>query len=291
MKKRGKGLPYFMLLPMIAIMLGLVYYPIAMTFTYSTQKMILTKPNEGGFIGFENYKKLLTDPEVGKSFFNSLYILVLVIMLTLVIGLLFALLLKKNTRIKGALTAIAIIPWALPPIVNGVMWRWVFHPTYGIINKILFAQGTITEPIMWLTDKWLILTIVALVAAWRSIPLACVTFLATLQSIPDHLYEAARIDGCGRFSGFRRITLPLLRPAMGIILTTTSISAINIFDEIVSLSGFANATKTVMVDTYMRSFKFLNFGEGSALIYLAMIATSIFGIFYARRVYKEVEYL
>jgi len=291
MRFKDRSLPYFMLLPMIAIMLGLVYYPIAMTFTYSTRNMILTKPKEAGFIGFKNYFKLLQDPDVGKAFFNSLYILVLVIVLTIIIGLLFALLLKRDTKIKGALTAIAIIPWALPPIVNGVMWRWVFHPSYGIINKILALQGSMDEPIMWLTEKWLVLSIVALVAAWRSIPLACVTFLATLQSIPDHLYESACIDGCNKFAEFRRITLPLLRPAMGIILTTTSISAINVFDEIVTLSGFGNATKTVMVETYMRSFKFLNFGEGSALIYLAMIATSIFGIFYARSVYKEVEYL
>jgi len=98
MRFKDRSLPYFMLLPMIAIMLGLVYYPIAMTFTYSTRNMILTKPKEAGFIGFKNYFKLLQDPDVGKAFFNSLYILVLVIVLTIIIGLLFALLLKRDTK-------------------------------------------------------------------------------------------------------------------------------------------------------------------------------------------------
>jgi multiple sugar transport system permease protein len=276
---------------MSLIMLGLVYYPIALTFIYSLRYMVLTKPLEQRFIGLSNYRTILQDPAIGRAFFNSFYVLILVITLTLIIGLLFALLLHKDTRIKGILTAIAIIPWALPPIVNGVMWRWVFHPSYGIINKLITLGNPETEQIMWLTDKWLVLTIVALVNSWRSIPLACVIFLATLQNIPAHLYEAATIDGCSTSAKFWRITLPLIKPAMGIILTTTSITAINIFDEIVAISGYGNATKTVMVETYMRSFRFLNFGEGSALIYIAMAATSIIGIFYVKRVYKEVEYL
>jgi multiple sugar transport system permease protein len=276
---------------MSLIMLGLVYYPIALTFIYSLRYMVLTKPLEQRFIGLSNYRTILQDPAIGRAFFNSFYVLILVITLTLIIGLLFALLLHKDTRIKGILTAIAIIPWALPPIVNGVMWRWVFHPSYGIINKLITLGNPETEQIMWLTDKWLVLTIVALVNSWRSIPLACVIFLATLQNIPAHLYEAATIDGCSISAKFWRITLPLIKPAMGIILTTTSITAINIFDEIVAISGYGNATKTVMVETYMRSFRFLNFGEGSALIYIAMAATSIIGIFYVKRVYKEVEYL
>jgi len=291
MLRKGNRLLYLFLSPMSLIMLGLVYYPIALTFIYSLRYMVLTKPLEQRFIGLSNYRTILQDPAIGRAFFNSFYVLILVITLTLIIGLLFALLLHKDTRIKGILTAIAIIPWALPPIVNGVMWRWVFHPSYGIINKLITLGNPETEQIMWLTDKWLVLTIVALVNSWRSIPLACVIFLATLQNIPAHLYEAATIDGCSISAKFWRITLPLIKPAMGIILTTTSITAINIFDEIVAISGYGNATKTVMVETYMRSFRFLNFGEGSALIYIAMAATSIIGIFYVKRVYKEVEYL
>lgn len=291
MLRKGNRLLYLFLSPMSLIMLGLVYYPIALTFIYSLRYMVLTKPLDQRFIGLSNYRIILQDPAIGRAFFNSFYVLILVITLTLIIGLLFALLLHKDTRIKGILTAIAIIPWALPPIVNGVMWRWVFHPSYGIINKLITLGNPETEQIMWLTDKWLVLTIVALVNSWRSIPLACVIFLATLQNIPAHLYEAATIDGCSTSAKFWRITLPLIKPAMGIILTTTSITAINIFDEIVAISGYGNATKTVMVETYMRSFRFLNFGEGSALIYIAMAATSIIGIFYVKRVYKEVEYL
>jgi multiple sugar transport system permease protein len=284
-KIRGRILPYGMLLPMIAIMLGLVYYPIMVTLTYSVQNMELTKPNPEKFVGLNNYGDVIKDPQVRDAFFNSLYILVLVIVLTLALGLAFSLLLKRDTKIKGVLMGFAIVPWALPPIVNGVIWRWVFHPNNGIINRLFHTD------VMWLTDKWLILSIVALVVAWRNIPLASITFLSAMQNIPRHLYEAAEIDGSGPVSSFGKITMPLLRPAIGIILTTTSINALNVFDEIISLSGFANATKAVMVETYLRTFKFLNFGDGSALIYIMMVFTSIFGAVYARKVYKEVEYI
>lgn len=283
--KRFTLFPYALLSPMLVVMIVLVYYPILVTFAYSIQHKILTSPNEDRFIWFENYRVILTDRGVWKAFLNSLYVLIIALILTLVLGLLFALILKRETKIKTVLTACAIVPWALPSIVNGVLWRWVFHPSFGLVNRVLGKN------IMWLTDKWLILAIVSLVLAWKEIPFACITFLATLQTIPRELYEAAEVDGSDPFHTFSRITLPLLRPAISIVLTISSIAGINVFDEIVALSGFSNITKTVMIETYLRSFKFLNFGIGSALIYMVMIVTSVIGISYVRFVYRGTEYL
>jgi len=291
MAKQSKYLHYILIAPTAVIMLALVYYPIAVTLCYSFMRMELSKPKLIGFIGLWNYLTLISDPLIWNAFFNSMIVLAEVIVITVFLGLAFAFLLNRNTRIKGVLTAIAIVPWALPPVVNGVIWRWLFHPNFGFVNKILLLANIIAEPVQWLTEHYLIISIVSLVVAWRSIPLAAITFLSSLQSIPRQLYEAADIDGCGLLSRFFHITLPLLRPSMGIVLTTTSISAINVFDEIVSLSGYSGAVRTLMIETYLRTFKFLNFGKGSALIYLVMVATAIFGVIYARRIYNEVEYL
>lgn len=136
-----------------------------------------------------------------------------------------------------------------------------------------------------------ILPIVSITVAWRAVPLAAVTFLAALQGIPAQLYEAADMDGGGVFRKFTFVTLPLLRPALGIVVTTTAITALNVFDEIVSLIGYSSANATLMMETYLRTFKFMRFGEGSALIYIVMIITGLFGIIHTRSIYRKVEYL
>ncbi len=291
MSGRNRWLPYALLAPIILGMLVLVYYPILETFAYSVQAMNLTTPWIKGFVWLKNYVELLRDPSVLMATLNSVDILVLVLVETVMLGLAFALVLNRNSRVKGILTAIVIVPWALPPVVNGVIWRWVFHPDYGVVNSVLIRLGIVHSAIPWLTSHLLIINVAALVVAWRSAPLAAVIFLSALQAIPKQLYEASQIDGCGVWTQFRLITLPLLRPVLGIVLTTTSITGINVFDEVVALSGFASGTRTLMLETYLRTFRFLNFGTGSALVYLVMLGTAVIGAIYIRRVYREVEYL
>jgi multiple sugar transport system permease protein len=290
-KYKRQLFPYIMLSPLMIVMIALVYYPTAVTFYYSFMRMDLTRPKQFGFIGVMNYVTLLKDPQIWNAFYNSVMVLIEVVILTIILGLIFSLLLNQTVRLKGVLTAIAIIPWALPPVVNGILWRWIFHPSYGFLNAFLLRTHLINDPIQWFSDRLIIIGIVSLVVAWRAIPLATIVYLSALQSIPIPLYEAGEIDGCTPVTKFLCITLPLLRPAVGITLTTTSITAITVFDEIVTLIGYGGTSRTLMLETYLRAFKFLDFGNSTALIYLVMLAASILGIVYTRRVYKEVEYL
>lgn len=290
MRRKSKA-PYLFVAPMALILYLLIYVPIAFTLVYSFLKMNLKKPRDTGFNGLNNYLALFRDPQILQATLNSLSIMVMILLMTLLLGLVFALILKRDTPIKNVLTAIAIIPWAIPPIVCGIVWRWIFHPSFGLLNSVLLLSHLIEEPVQWLQRQDYILAIVSISVAWRVIPLATVTFLAALQGIPEHLYEAAEIDGCTVFGKFTRVTLPLLRPSLGIVLTTTSITAINVFDEIVALIGYSTANNTLMMETYMRTFKFMKFGQGSALTYLIMLFAGIFGILYTRSVYKEVEYI
>lgn len=291
MKKKHKGaLGIALLLPIIIIMAVLVYYPIIKTFSYSLQKMKLTAPQDTGFVGLANYRSVLESDSFWYSLQNTLFLLVVVVLFTTVFGICVALMLNVDTKISGLLMAAAVLPWALPPVVNGIIWRFIFYPGYGFMNKLLIGLGVIDQPIEWMSRRFLLLFVVAVVVAWRSIPFTAIVCLAGLRAIPHEFYEAARIDGAGRWSSFRYITGPLMLPFIGIGITSASITAINIFDEIVALAGYSDLGKNLLIESYLTTFSFLDFGKGSALTYIIMLISAILGFFYLRNLTREVEY-
>lgn len=288
--KFNKVLPYVLLAPIIFIMGVLVFYPIIVTFSYSLHKMKLTDPGDTAFVALGNYISVLKSESFLYSLQNTLFLLVVVVILTTVFGVAVALILNVDTKISGLLMALAVLPWALPPIVNGIIWRFIFHPGYGFMNKLLIMLNIIEEPVVWLSDRWLLLMIVAIVVAWRSVPFCAIVCLSGLHTIPGELYEAARIDGGNRLTIFRYITVPLMLPFVGIGLTSASITAINIFDEIVALAGYKDLGKNLLIESYLTTFSFLDFGKGSALTYIIMLMAAVLGFFYLRSLNREVEY-
>lgn len=285
MKK--KILPYLLLAPMILIMGVLVFYPIAATFSYSLKKWKLTAPGDIRFIGFDNYKNILKSESFWYSLQNTLFLLVLVVVATSILGVLVSLFLNIQVKGAGILLAIAVLPWALPPYVNGILWKFVFHSGYGFMNKVLIGLGMVDKPVEWLTSRWMLLVVVAIVVVWRSVPFMALVCLAGRQSIPHGLYEAAKIDGAGTFQIFRRITFPLMLPFIGIGITSTSVTAVNVFDEIIALSGYSDMGKNILVESYLTTFTFLDFGKGSAVTYLVMFVAAILGVFYLKSLNKQ----
>lgn len=287
---KQKILPYLLLAPMMLIMGVLVFYPIAATFSYSLKKWKLTAPGDIRFIGFDNYKNILKSESFWYSLQNTLFLLVLVVVATSILGVLVSLFLNIQVKGAGILLAVAVLPWALPPYVNGILWRFVFHSGYCFMNKVLIGLGMVDKPVEWLTSRWMLLVVVAIVVVWRSVPFMALVCLAGRQSIPHGLYEAAKIDGAGTFQIFRRITFPLMLPFIGIGITSTSVTAVNVFDEIVALSGYSDMGKNILVESYLTTFTFLDFGKGSAVTYLVMFVAAILGVFYLKSLNKEVEY-
>ena len=288
MKK--KILPYLLLSPMIFIMGVLVFYPVIATFSYSLKKWKLTAPNDIRMVGLRNYVSILKSDSFWYSFRNTLFILAVVVVLTAVLGFLVAVFLNIDVKWSGILLAVAMLPWALPPYVNGILWKFVFSSGYGFMNKAVIGLGLADKPIEWLSSRWSLLFIVSMVVTWRSIPFTALVCLAGRQSIPGGLYEAARIDGGSKRTIFQTITLPLMLPFLAIGITSTSVTAINVFDEIIALSGYSDLGKNILVESYMTTFSFLDFGKGSAVTYLVMLFAGILGIFYLRSLNKEVEY-
>lgn len=288
MKK--KVVPYLLLAPMILIMGALVFYPVAATFSYSLKKWKLTQPGDIRVIGFKNYVDILTSDSFWYSLQNTLVILAVVVVLTTVVGFLVSSFLNIQVRLSGVLLALAVLPWALPPFVNGILWKFVFYSGYGFLNKLLVGLGLFNQPVEFLTSRWSLLLVVSVVVVWRSVPFMALVCLAGRQSIPVDFYEAARIDGGGSFQIFRRITLPLMLPFVGVGVTSASVTAINVFDEIVALSGYSDLGKNILMESYLTTFTFLDFGKGAAVTYIVLFFALILGIFYLRSLAKEVSY-
>ena len=281
---------YTLLAPMIIIMLVLVIYPIAATFSYSLKKWKLSKPNDIRFIGFKNYINILSSESFLQSVKNTLFILVAVVIITTIISILVALFLNIKVRFSGVLLAIAIVPWAIPPFVNALLWKFVFYSGYGFLNKLLLNLHLISTPISWLDNRYSLLFIVSIVVSYRLIPFMTLICLAGRQSISGTLIEAAKIDGAGRFMVFKKIITPLILPFLAVGITQTSISAINVFDEIVALSGYSDMGKSMLIESYLLTFNFLEFGKGSAYTYIIMVFAGILGFVYIKSLNREVEF-
>ena len=287
---RKKMIPYLLLTPMILIMGVLVFYPIIRTFTYSLKKWKLTSPGDIRFIGFKNYRNILKSDSFWYSMQNTVYILLLVIILTTILGCLTAAFLKTSKRCSGILLAATVLPWALPPFVNGILWKFVFFSGYGFLNKLLIGIGAVEKPVEFLASRWLLLFVISVVVVWRSVPFMALVCLAGRQSLPEDVYEAARIDGGTQVGIFLHVTIPLMLPFVGVGLTSTSVTAINVFDEIVALSGYSDLAKNILMESYLTTFNFLDFGKGSAMTYIVLFFALLLGIFYLRSLNKEVEY-
>ncbi|KAA9301304.1 MULTISPECIES: carbohydrate ABC transporter permease [Aerococcus] len=286
MRKGWKA--WLLLSPMLVIMLVFVVYPIIRTLFYSFYRLKLTEPDNVAWIGLANYRAVLTSSDFYQALVNSGLVLVFTVLLGLIMSLAIALMLNRRHLLTPVLTAIAIVPWALPPIVNGIIWKFIFYPGYGFLNKLLLNLQLIEAPIAWTANRWMLMFIAALVVAWRVVPFCAILLLANLQTIPGELYEASRIDGASAWQDFRLITLPMLLPSLVIVLIQMTMAAINVFDEIVALSGYRFESQTLLVYNYMNTFSFLNFGFGSAITYVVTILSGLLGFAYIRRMARDV---
>lgn len=287
MIKNNKS-PWFLLLPSILIMGIFVFYPIVKTFYYSLHRFKLTRPDQIEMIGLRNYMSVLQDKNFHNALINSLSVLAYVILFVMISSLFVALLLNQKRKLTPLLTAIAILPWALPPLVNGVLWSFIFHPSYGMLNKLLISSGITQAPIAWTANTGWLMFIVSLIVSWQVVPFCAVVLLANLQSIPQDIYEASAMDGANSPQTFFSVTLPLLLPSLLICLTQASLSAVNIFDEIVALVDYRKDAQTLLIYNYQNTFSFLDFGYGSAITYVVMLLTGIFGYLYVRNIAKDM---
>ena len=285
MRRDTKGT--LLLLPCLLLLLISVILPVVLTFRYSLKYYNLTEPQNEKFIWFENYVKIFKDPHFYNALYNSVLILVMVMIIGLVFSIITGLVLNVKSKINPVLTALVIIPWAMPPIVNGIMWKFIFFPGYGFMNKILMNLHLIKNPISWTDNRYLFLLVISIVVSWRIIPFSSLVILANLQNIPESYYDTVKVFGGNKFQEFYYVTLPMLLPSIGVVLINLTTTALSIFDEVIAISGYQFEIQTLLVYNYSTTFNFLDFGYGSAISYVIMLISGIFGYFYVKNMAYE----
>ncbi|WP_251862377.1 sugar ABC transporter permease [Clostridium sp. Marseille-Q2269] len=262
--KRSKA-PYVCLLPLLFILVIFVALPLCITIVDSLYEVNLRHLDQRIFVGWGNYITLFQDKFAINSFGNSLFYLIISLIAETILGIVLALALKDKFIGRGIILAVLIIPWALPPLVNGIIWRLILDPTCGLWNDFLFKIGFIHEYKVWLNNpawsKWL----VTLVHVWKMLPLIVIIFLAKLQTLPEDRIEAASIDGANYWQRFRYIIFPFIKSVLVITLAEGTISAFHLFDEAYIMTGTALDTRSLLIENYLVAFREMNLGSGMAL--------------------------
>lgn len=278
-----------MVTPTLVLMVALVFAPVLLTLWDSLHRV---NPMQAGtpFIGLANYLRSFQERNVLQSWQNTIAYVALAVILETVGGVLIALLLHRLRWGRRWLLAIVVLPWALPPVVNAILWAWIYNPSAGVLTQIAHGLGLVADHHVWLNDRAGSLLLVAIVHVWRVLPLTAVIVLAALQSIPTELYEAARIDGTSSWRIFRSVTLPLISGSLAIALTQSTVTAFNLFDEAWVLNGSSLDTRSVLIQVYLSAFQDLKFSYGMAISVLVMIVSLVASGLYAARVYSETRY-
>ncbi|MBP1703815.1 MAG: binding-protein-dependent transport system inner rane component [Chloroflexi bacterium] len=282
-----------LLAPALLIIAVVTIYPLLHSFWISLHAWNLMKPKEGNpFVGLDNYINTLTDP----IFLDSLRVTIIftiaavVIEISLAMGI--ALILNRKFIGRGLVRMLALLPWAVPAVVNGIMWKWILNPSYGALNGLLYSLGLIDEYVIWLGSPELALAMVVVADLWKETPFIMLLLLAALQTIPKDLYEAATVDGANVVQSFFRITLPLIQPVLFVAIALRTIWALKSFDLIYTLTagGPSNGTSVVGYYTYIKSFVSLQLGRGAAVAYIMTLFVLILVYIYYRVLYRKVEY-
>ena len=214
-----------------------------------------------------NYKNLLKDPFFTTTFWNTAVFVFFSVAAHMVLGLAVAMVLNSALPAKPMFRVIALLPWVVPDVVAGIIWKWMFDPIYGALNDLLIKIGLLDNPIEWLSNPKLAMFSVVLVNLWRGFPFVMLILLAGLQSIPRHLYEAAAIDGAPKFQQFIHITLPGLKKMIVVALALDIVWEVRRFGLIQAMTqgGPGVLTEVLSTYTYKQYFQFFRFEYASAI--------------------------
>ncbi len=300
LRAREARLAWVLLLPTIVIVFGLVLFPTFFSIWISFHRIGLDNLNDvfrAPFVGLDNYVKVFNDfafkyqdpTHLGAALTSIVYSFAATI-LTVLIGLLAALLLNQPFRGRGLTRAIFLFPYVAPIVSVAFVWRWMLDPRpSGVFNDILMRLGLIKMPMGFLSTSGLALLLVIIFEAWRYFPFAMLMILARLQAIDKTLYEAAEVDGANTWHKFLYITLPELRYVLGAIFLLRLMWTFNKFDDIFLLTSGGFGTKVLPVLTYEFSFRLRDFGRGAATAMILLVTLVIFMALYVRFVMRNIE--
>jgi multiple sugar transport system permease protein len=279
---------FLLILPILVTMVGLVFYPLAVTFWDSLHRVDPLQPG-APFVGLANYTRMLSDAEAGRAWLNTFEYVLLAVTFETVFGVMAAALINQVKRGRQWVLAAVVLPWALPAVVSGVIWEWIYAPGPGLLNGVLMALGLDYENYVWFNNNTYAMLLITVVHVWRMMPLTIVIVLAAMQAIPSELYEAARMDGATRFNMFRTITLPLIRGAIAVAMTNATVNAFNLFDEAIVLARNTLETRPILIQIYLEAFRKFHFSYGMALSLVVTLFALLVSLGYVLRIQKNTR--
>jgi multiple sugar transport system permease protein len=267
--------------PAIVFLAGVTVYPLIYVLYLSLQRRLLIF-HISKFVGLKNYAFLLRDDRFWNAFRNTAYFTLVSVTLEILLGLCIAVLLNRSFRLKGLTRAFVLVPWAVPTVVSAKMWEWMYNSDFGVLNYLLGVK------VNWLGSPAWALNAAIFMDVWKTTPFVVILLTAALQVIPAELFQAAKIDGAGRWRSFIKITLPLLRPVILVVLIFRTLDAFRVFDAVYVLTGGgpANTTETLSIYAYKVLFQTLQFGYGSTLSVIVFLCTAGMSIIYMRLLSK-----
>jgi len=277
-----KSFGYLCILPTIIIFSIFAIYPVFRTIFLSFFKYRLQTGNLRTFIGFENYLTMFKDSRFLNALSFTLLFSIITVTVEVVLGLIFAQLMNMPFKGQWALRVIVLIPWSIPTIVSGFMWKFMVNDQYGVFNQILHTLGFIENYIPWLSQDLTSRFILILADIWKTSPYVSLLVLAGLQNIPESLNDAASIDGAGAIRKYFSITLPQLKPVLATAVLFRLISALKIYTVIAALTngGPGFATESLTMYTMRTFFSAGNYGYGASLSTFTLIITCIISLLF-----------
>jgi multiple sugar transport system permease protein len=291
LREKDARIAWLLVAPSLLVILGVTLWPIFYTFILSFFVAPTGINQARTFVGLGNYLEMLGAPAFWETIQRTIYFTVVSVGLELLLGLAVAQLIHSRPWGWKFLRFSLIIPWAVPTIVNGAMWRWIYSADFGALNGILFQLGLIKHYVPWLTLSGAAMNLVILADIWHTMPFVALILQAALANLPEELNEAAAVDGANAFQRFWHIRLPLLRPAILVALIVRTVEAFRVFDIVYIITSGGPASKTITISylTYLYSFSYGKQGTGAALSFLISIFTIMMAILYIRFLYRPEE--
>ena len=291
LKQQDVRTAWLLLTPSLLIILGVTFWPVLYTFILSFFNVPPGIHQTRTFVGLGNYSTILQDPLFWQTIGRTFYFTIVSVGLELIIGLAIAQLIHSRPWGWQFLRFSLIIPWAVPTIVNGAMWRWIYSADFGALNGLLLQMGLIKHYIPWLSLPNMAMNLVIVADIWHTMPFVALVLQAALAALPEDLDEAAAVDGASAWQRFSKIRVPLLRPAILVVLIVRTVDAFRVFDIVYVLTSGGPAYKTMTITylTYLNSFAFGKQGTGAALSFLISLFTIIMALIYIRFLYRPEE--
>ena len=283
MSRRKKMEPWYYVGPIFLLLVIMFGYPLIKSVVMAFQNYKLGNANVN-FNDFANFHKMFGDKDFLLLLKNSVVYVVVSVFGQFIGGLILALCLRDKFKGRGIYQSIVFLPWAFSAFVVGLVFRWSFNGEYGVVNDVLMKLGIIKKGIAWLGTPGLSLVVVILAMIWIGIPFFGIMILAALQSIPDEIYEAADMDGCGMFRKFFSLTLPYIKPTVIMTILLRTIWIFNSFDlvVIVTQGGPANYSQTLPSYMYTKAFSGYDFGLAGAFGVLLMVILGVYAVLFLK---------